>query len=169
MAKELTAEAVHPSPHADVRINYITEPKGLKSWLTTVDHKRIGIMYLWAVLGAFLLGGLFALALRIELLTPKETIMTAETYNKVFTLHGVIMVFLFIIPSIPAALGNFVLPLMLGAKDVAFPRLNLASLYIYMIGAVMAVTSIVFGSVDTGWTFYTPYSTTTSGAVGLMA
>jgi cytochrome c oxidase subunit 1 len=168
MAKELTAEAVHPSPHADVRINYITEPKGLKSWLTTVDHKRIGIMYLWAVLGAFLLGGIFALLLRIELLTPKETIMTAETYNKVFTLHGVIMVFLFIIPSIPAALGNFVLPLMLGAKDVAFPRLNLLSYYIYVVGALFGITAMVTGGVDTGWTFYTPYSTTTNGSVSIM-
>ena len=106
--------------------------------------------------------------IRIEMLTPKQTIMTAEAYNQVFTLHGAIMVFLFIIPSVPAALGNFVLPLMLGAKDVAFPRLNLLSFYIYFVGALMAVCSIVMGGVDTGWTFYTPYSTTTGGAVGLM-
>ncbi|MCX6594491.1 MAG: cytochrome c oxidase subunit I [Acidobacteria bacterium] len=138
------------------------------SWLTTVDHKRIGLMYLWSVLTAFLLGGLFALALRLELLTPKEDFMTAETYNKVFTLHGAVMVFLFIIPAIPAALGNFVLPLMLGAKDVAFPRLNLASYYVYMTGAIMALTAILTGGIDTGWTFYTPYSTTTGGAVTLM-
>src|SRR3954453_5871323 len=168
MANQPTAQTHHAPLREDVSVNYITSPKGIMSWLTTVDHKRIGIMYLWAVLGAFLLGGLFALALRIELLTPKETIMTAETYNKVFTLHGVIMVFLFIIPSIPAALGNFVLPLMLGAKDVAFPRLNLASYYIYMLGAVMALSAIIFGGIDTGWTFYTPYSTTTGGAVSLM-
>ena len=129
MANHSATQAIHTPVKEDVSVNYITSPKGLMSWLTTLDHKRIGIMYLWAVLGAFLLGGIFALLLRIELLTPKETIMTAETYNKVFTLHGVIMVFLFIIPSIPAALGNFVLPLMLGAKDVAFPRLNLASYY----------------------------------------
>src|SRR3954453_1696026 len=168
MANQPTAQTHHAPLREDVSVNYITSPKGIMSWLTTVDHKRIGIMYLWAVLGAFLLGGLFALALRIELLTPKQTIMTAETYNKVFTLHGVIMVFLFIIPSIPAALGNFVLPLMLGAKDVAFPRLNLASYYIYVIGALFGVTAMLTGGVDTGWTFYTPYSTTTNSQVRLM-
>ncbi len=166
---DVLVRPAHTTAAPDRSINYLTEPKGLKSWLTTVDHKRIGIMYLWAVLGAFLIGGLLALAVRIELLTPKQTIMTAETYNQVFTLHGAIMVFLFIIPSIPAALGNFVLPLMLGAKDVAFPRLNLASFYIYVVGAVMAVTAILTGGIDTGWTFYTPYSTSTGGAVGLMA
>ena len=101
-----------------------------------------------------------ALMARIELLTPKQTIMTAEQYNQVFTLHGAIMVFLFIIPSIPAALGNFLLPIMLGAKDVAFPRLNLVSWYIYCTGALMALGAIVGGGIDTGWTFYTPYSTT---------
>ncbi len=169
MGHTVSVPAAHGVVHEDVSVNYLTYPKGLKSWLTTIDHKRIGIMYLAFVMTAFFVGGIFALLIRIELLTPKQTIMTAETYNRVFTLHGAIMVFLFIIPSIPAALGNFVLPLMLGAKDVAFPRLNLASLYIYVIGAVMAVSSIVFGAVDTGWTFYTPYSTTTSGAVGLMA
>src|SRR5258708_930037 len=169
MGHTVSVPAAHGVAHEDVSVNYLTYPKGLKSWLTTIDHKRIGIMYLAFVMTSFFVGGIFALLIRIELLTPKQTIMTAETYNRVFTLHGAIMVFLFIIPSIPAALGNFVLPLMLGAKDVAFPRLNLASLYIYVIGAVMAVSSIVFGAVDTGWTFYTPYSTTTSGAVGLMA
>jgi cytochrome c oxidase, subunit I len=148
--------------------NYLNETKGIASWLFTVDHKRIGIMYLWAVLASFFIGGVFALLVRLELLTPKETIMSAEAYNRVFTLHGAVMVFLFIIPSIPAALGNFVLPLMLGAKDVAFPRLNLASFWIYAIGAIFAVTAMVTGGVDTGWTFYTPYSTTTSGAVSTM-
>lgn len=148
--------------------NYLNESKGIWSWMTTLDHKRIGVMYLWSVLGAFLLGGLFALIVRLELLTPKEDFMTAEMYNRMFTLHGAIMVFLFIIPAIPAALGNFVLPLMLGAKDVAFPRLNLASYYIYCTGAIMAVTAMVTGGVDTGWTFYTPYSTSTGGAVTMM-
>ena len=141
---------------------------GMKSWLTTVDHKRIGIMYLASILFFFFVGGVLALLVRIELLTPKQTIMTAEQYNQVFTLHGVIMVFLFIIPSVPAALGNFVMPLMLGAKDVAFPRLNLMSLYIYWTGAVMAVSAILLGGVDTGWTFYTPYSTSTGGAVSVI-
>src|SRR5258708_6252398 len=140
--------------------SYLTEPKGLKSWLTTVDHKRIGIMYLASILIAFLLGGVFALLVRLSLLTPShkifgQVLMSAETYNRVFTLHGAIMVFLFIIPSVPAALGNFVLPLMLGAKDVAFPRLNLFSYYIYVTGAILAISAMVLGGVDTGWTFYT--------------
>jgi len=154
-------------PH-DPNDNYITNPKGLWSWMTTVDHKRIGIMYLWAILAAFLIGGIFALLVRIELLTPKTTIMSAEAYNRVFTMHGTVMVFLFIIPSIPAALGNFFLPIMLGARDVAFPRLNLASYYIYVLGALFGLAVLAFGGVDTGWTFYTPYSTTTSGPVTTM-
>jgi cytochrome c oxidase subunit 1 len=160
----LTAGAGHAARHAD----YLEEPKGLWSWLTTVDHKRIGLMYMWSVLFFFLVGGIFALLIRLELLTPKQTIMDAETYNRVFTLHGAIMTFLVIIPAIPAALGNFALPLLLGAKDVAFPRLNLASLYIYWTGAAMAVATLALGGVDTGWTFYTPYSTTTGGGVSLM-
>jgi cytochrome c oxidase subunit I len=167
MADVLTHPA-HQTHHGAPGENYLNSPKGIKTWLYTVDHKRIGVMYLWSVLAAFFLGGIMALLVRIELLTPKQTIMTAEAYNQVFTLHGVIMVFLFIIPSVPAALGNFVLPLMLGAKDVAFPRLNLLSLYIYWFGALMALSAIVLGGVDTGWTFYTPYSTTTGGAVSLM-
>ena len=160
-------EHIHPGGHAPGE-NYLTSPKGLKSWLTTIDHKRIGVMYLFSILFFFFVGGLLALLVRIELLTPKQTIMSAEMYNQAFTLHGAIMVFLFIIPSIPAAIGNFMLPLMLGAKDVAFPRLNLFSLYIYWFGALMAVSAILLGGIDTGWTFYTPYSTTTGGAVGIM-
>jgi len=153
--------------------NYLNETTGIKSWLTTVDHKRIGIMYLCAVCTAFLLGGIFALLVRLSLLNPQHTLfgkqwVTAEMYNRFFTLHGAIMVFLFIIPAIPASLANFVLPMMLGAKDVAFPRINLMSFYLWCIGAVMAIGSMVIGAVDTGWTFYTPYSTTTDGAVGLM-
>ncbi len=145
--------------------NYLTEPKGLKSWLLTVDHKRIGLMYLFAIMFFFMVGGIFAVLLRLELLQPGADFMEADTYNQFFTLHGAIMIFLFIIPSIPAALGNFVLPLMLGAKDVAFPRLNLASWYIYVFGALFALFSIVTGGVDTGWTFYTPYSSQTGGSV----
>jgi cytochrome c oxidase subunit 1 len=145
--------------------NYLNASRGLLSWFFTLDHKRIGVMYLIAILSSFFLGGVFALLLRTELLTPAQTIMDADTYNKMFTLHGAVMIFLFIIPGIPATLGNFVLPLMLGAKDVALPRLNLASFWLWMIGAVFAVSSIVVGAVDTGWTFYTPYSTTTGTAV----
>jgi cytochrome c oxidase subunit 1 len=158
---------------APPQVNYLNAKKGVWSWMTTVDHKRIGIMYLTMILTSFFLGGMFALLVRLALLNPKHTvfgkvIFDAETYNRVFTLHGVIMVFLFIIPSIPAALGNFILPLMLGAKDVAFPRLNLASLYIYAVGAIFALTAMITGGVDTGWTFYTPYSTTTNSQVSLM-
>lgn len=138
--------------------NYITATKGLRSWLITLDHKRIGMLYLISVLVAFLAGGVFALLVRTELIAPGKTLVDAHTYNQLFTLHGALMVFGFIIPSIPAAFGNFVLPIMLGAKDVAFPRLNLASYYIYVIGTVFLVAAIVSGSVDTGWTFYTPYS-----------
>ena len=135
--------------------NYLSEPKGLKSWLLTLDHKRIGLMYLFAIMFFFMVGGIFAVLLRLELLNPGPDIMDADTYNQFFTLHGAIMIFLFIIPSMPAALGNIILPLMLGAKDVAFPRLNLASWYIYIFGSLFALFSIVTGGVDTGWTFYT--------------
>jgi cytochrome c oxidase subunit 1 len=145
--------------------NYLTSERGLKSWLFTLDHKRIGLMYLGSVLASFLLGGLFALAVRLELAFPGETVMGPEAYNKAFTLHGAAMVFLFIIPAIPGAFGNFFLPLMLGAKDVAFPRLNLMSFYIYCIGAIFLVYSILTNAVDTGWTFYTPYSASTQTAV----
>ena len=159
----------HAGHHPDPNESYLrtthsiagTE-RGISSWLTTLDHKRIGIMYLALTTTAFLMGGIFALLVRIELLTPGKTIVDADTYNKLFTLHGVVMVFLFIIPSIPAALGNFVLPLQLGAKDVAFPKLNLLSLYIYAFGACFALYSLVHGGVDTGWTFYTPYSVRTT-------
>ncbi len=142
--------------------------KTLWSWIYTLDHKRIGLMYLVSVLLMFGLGGIMALLVRFELFTPGKTIMTAHQYNVVFTLHGAIMVFLFIIPAVPASLGNFVLPLLLGTKDVAFPRLNIFSYYIYVAGAIIAVGAIIGGGVDTGWTFYTPYSSGTSGSVVWM-
>ncbi len=148
--------------------NYLKAGTGVKSWLLTLDHKRIGVMYLVSIIMAFFLGGVFALLLRLELLAPGRTIMTAAQYNRAFTLHGAIMVFLFIIPSIPAALGNFIIPVMLGAKDVAFPKLNLLSFYIYVIGTIFALFSIISGAVDTGWTFYTPYSTSTNSSVVSM-
>jgi cytochrome c oxidase subunit 1 len=125
-------------------------------------------MYLWSVTFFLIVGGLFAMLIRLEHLTPGRTIMDAETYNRVFTLHGIIMVFLVIIPAIPAALGNFAMPLLLGARDVAFPRLNLLSLYLYWTGALMALSTLFMGGVDTGWTFYTPYSTTTGGGVTMI-
>jgi cytochrome c oxidase subunit 1 len=145
--------------------NYLTHDKGALSWIFTLDHKRIGVMYLCSVLTAFALGGFFALLVRTELLTPGRTIMDHDTYNQMFTLHGAIMVFLVIIPGIPAALGNIIMPLQLGAKDVAFPRMNLASYHLWIVGAVLMLTSLAINAVDTGWTFYTPYSTTTSTAV----
>ena len=148
--------------------NYINASKGLMSWLFTIDHKRIGLMYLFTIMGTFALGGFLALAVRLELLTPGETIMGPDAYNRVFTLHGLVMVFLFIIPGIPAALGNFAMPLMLGAKDVAFPKLNLASFHIYLIGTAMALWTTIDGGVDTGWTFYTPYSSNVDSQVVMM-
>jgi cytochrome c oxidase subunit 1 len=148
--------------------NYLNATTGLKSWLITLDHKRIGLMYLGSVLAFFLAGGIFALLVRTELWSPREVLGGPELYNKFFTLHGAIMVFLVIIPSVPAALANFALPLQLGAKDVAFPKLNLMSLYIFWIGSTLAVGGILLGGVDTGWTFYTPYSTKADGSVILM-
>ena len=148
--------------------NYLQATKGLKSWLLTVDHKRLGLMYLCAVFFFFFVGGVAALLVRTELFTNTKTIVDADTYNKFFTVHGAVMVFLVIIPSVPAALGNFALPLQLGAKDVAFPKLNLLSFWVYCTGAIMAVSAIFFGGVDTGWTFYTPYSSTTDGSVIMM-
>ena len=149
-------------------VNYLNEGKGIKSWLLTLDHKRIGLMYLFLIMGAFLFGGVLATLIRLELWFPGGDFMDAETYNRIFTLHGAVMIFLFIIPSIPAALGNFLIPLMIGAKDVAFPRLNLLSWYIYVLGLIIALYSLIVGAVDTGWTFYTPYSTRTGAAVIAM-
>ncbi len=151
-----------------VNVNYLNAKKGILSWLFTLDHKRIGVLYLFSIMIAFLIGGVFAILIRLELLTPGQTIMGAQAYNQVFTLHGAIMIFLFIIPSIPAALGNFLLPLMIGAKDVAFPKLNLASWWIYIFGSIFAVYSLATNAVDTGWTFYTPYSTQTTTSVVSM-
>jgi len=141
--------------------NYLNAEKGVWSWLSTLDHKRIGVMYLALTLTGFFLGGVFALLLRIELLSPGPTVMDAMTYNRMFTLHGVIMIFLFMIPAIPGIFGNFFIPLMIGAQDVAFPRINLLSVYLYLLGAAIAVWGMIQGGTDTGWTFYTPYSTTT--------
>jgi cytochrome c oxidase subunit 1 len=153
------------------KVNYLTNGFTLKSWLLTKDHKRIAIMYLIAVSVFFFLGGLYAATIRLELLTPQSDLLESGTYNKVFTQHGVIMVFFFLIPAIPAVLGNFFLPIMIGAKDLALPRINLLSWYIYMIGGALTLYSLMQGGVDTGWTFYTPYSTTFSNtyvmAVGL--
>lgn len=141
-------------------LEYEGKHKGLAGWLLSVDHKRIGLMYLMGIMIFFFVAMTLGVLMRLEMLTPGETIMKPSTYNSVFTLHGVIMVFLFIIPAIPAVFGNFMLPIQIGAKDVAFPRLNLFSWYLYMIGAILAIVSLFVGggAADTGWTFYVPYS-----------
>ena len=144
------------------REHYLNASYGIKSWLLTKDHKRIGLLYLATITLFFFLGGAFATMIRIELLTPQGDLVSAETYNKLFTMHGVAMVFFFLIPSIPATLGNFFLPMMIGARDLAFPRINLLSWYLLVIGGLFSLFAMLAGGVDTGWTFYTPYSTTYS-------
>ncbi|MHA3774125.1 cytochrome c oxidase subunit I [Verrucomicrobiota bacterium sgz303538] len=139
--------------------NYLMAETKLRSWLLTTDHKRIGILYMIAITLFFLVGGAAATLMRLELATPAGDLLTSTTYNKLFTIHGVVMVWFFLIPSIPSVLGNFLVPMMIGARDVAFPRLNLASWYLFMTGGVVALWAIIRGGVDTGWTFYTPYST----------
>ena len=151
------------------RPNYLNDEYGWKSWLFTKDHKRIAILYLISITLMFFVGGIFAVLMRVELLTPAGDLVTSDTYNKFFTMHGIIMVFFFLVPSIPATLGNFLVPLMIGAKDLAFPRINLLSWYIYVAGGVFALSAIVMGGVDTGWTFYTPYSSTYSNTFVIAA
>src|ERR1700758_197441 len=141
------------------RTNYLNEEYGIWSWLLTTDHKRIALLYLLAITFFFFIGGFFALLIRLELLTPAGDLVQADTYNKLFTMHGQVMVFFFLIPSVPAVLGNFLIPIMIGARDLAFPRINLLSWYLYMIAGVMMLYTILNGGVDTGWTFYTPLST----------
>jgi cytochrome c oxidase subunit 1 len=151
----MAKEDIHKS---EGRVNYLTNGTTVKSWLLTLDHKRIGLLYLFAISFFFALGGIYAALIRLELVTPAGDLLTPEMYNRVFTMHGVTMIFFFLIPSIPAVLGNFLLPLMLGAKDVAFPRLNLMSWYVFMIGGSMMLYTMLSGGIDTGWTFYPPYS-----------
>jgi cytochrome c oxidase subunit 1 len=166
--KKQTVEIQQYVPEENPNTHYLNHQKSLWSWLATVDHKRIGIMYMATLVLTFAFAGTLALLLRTELLTPARTFIDANTYNQIFTLHGAIMLFFFLVPSVPAVLGNFILPIQLGAKDVAFPRLNLASYYIYLIGSVFALTSMITGGVDTGWTFYTPYSSSAGGNVIMM-
>ena len=142
--------------------SYLGAPYGLAAWLLTKDHKRIAMLYLISITIFFAIGGTFAAMLRAELVTPQGDLLTADLYNKVFTLHGVVMIFFFLIPSIPATLGNFFMPIMIGAKDLAFPRINLLSWYIYILGAGLTLAVVALGGVDTGWTFYTPYSSVAS-------
>ncbi|HEY1718324.1 MAG TPA: cytochrome c oxidase subunit I [Verrucomicrobiae bacterium] len=139
--------------------NYLSAGDTVKSWLLTTDHKRIGILFLFAILFFFSVAAVAAAMMRLELLTPQGDLVLSETYNKLFTMHGVLMVWFFLIPSIPSVLGNFVIPLMIGARDVAFPKLNLLSWYLFIIGGAFVMHAIIIGGVDTGWTFYAPYST----------
>jgi len=164
------AHATHSTATAtSTEDNYLNHEKGIWSWLTTVDHKRIAVMYLISILTFFLVGGIFALLLRGALFNSGEnkfwSYITPEVYNQFMSYHGIIMVFMVIVPGIPAVFGNFLLPVMLGAKDVAFPRLNLASYYVYLLGAAIAGSTLFLGKIDTGWTFYTPYSIKTSTSV----
>jgi cytochrome c oxidase subunit I len=152
------------------RENYLNAAHSVRSWLLTTDHKRIALLYMISITLFFLVGGTAAALMRLELLTPQGDLVTSATYNKLFTIHGVIMVWFFLIPSIPTVLGNFLVPLMIGARDVAFPRLNLASWYLFMAGGAFALWAIISGGIDTGWTFYTPYSSTyANGHVLAMA
>ena len=144
--------------------NYLNHTSTVASWLLTKDHKRIGVLYLIVVTLAFILGGIFAALIRIELTTPQGDFVSADTYNRLFTMHGVAMVFFVLIPAVPAIIGNFVLPLMIGAKDVAFPKINLLSWYVFVIGFIFTIAAMVVGGVDTGWTFYTPYSSNYSSS-----
>src|SRR3954464_11085495 len=142
--------------------NYLSVAHGVASWLLTKDHKRIGLLYLVSVTLMFFVGGVAITIARLHLMTPDGALVNADNYNKLFTIHGVIMVFFFLVPVVPTVLGNFCLPLMIGAKDLAFPRINLASWYLFVIGAGWAMFAMLAGGVDTGWTFYTPYSSQAS-------
>jgi cytochrome c oxidase subunit I len=150
-------------------VNYLNSQHTVKSWLLTIDHKRIAILYLVTISVFFLIGGSFAAAIRINLASPEGNFFSAETYNRLFSMHGIVMVFLFLVPSIPTTFGNFLIPIMIGARDVAFPKLNLLSYYIFLTGGLFALFAVVHGGVDTGWTFYAPYSSTYSNSYVLAA
>jgi cytochrome c oxidase subunit 1 len=152
---------IHEAP-AEPRVNYLNATYGVKSWLLTLDHKRIALLYLGTITLTFVVGGMAAVLMRLNLIEPQGALVEPETYNKLFSIHGIIMVFFFLVPSIPATLGNFLIPLMIGARDVAFPKLNLMSWYVFVTGAACVMYAVLTGGVDTGWTFYTPYSSTYS-------
>jgi cytochrome c oxidase subunit 1 len=157
-----TLREIHPPVEEEE--NYLSAGHTVASWLLTTDHKRIGILYLFSILVFFAIAASAAALMRIELLTPEGNLLSSETYNKLFTMHGVLMVWFFLIPSIPTVLGNFMIPMMIGARDVAFPKLNLLSWYLFIIGGLFALHAVVVGGVDTGWTFYTPYSSAYSNS-----
>ncbi|MBN8909862.1 MAG: cbb3-type cytochrome c oxidase subunit I, partial [Rhodospirillales bacterium] len=144
---------------AELEKSYLVDKSTVASWLLTTDHKRIAILYLGSITFFFFIGGIAAAAVRLNLLVPEGLIPSAETYNRLFTTHGVIMVWFFLVPAVPVSLGNFVVPLMLGARDLAFPKLNLISWYLFIIGGIIELYALFIGGVDTGWTFYPPMST----------
>ncbi len=154
--------ALLPPPPEESRENYLSIAHGVLSWLLTKDHKRIGLLYLLTVTAMFFIGGFTVTIVRLHLMVPDGNLVSADTYNRLFTAHGVIMVFFFLVPVVPTVLGNFCLPLMIGAKDLAFPRMNLASWYLFVAGGSWALFAMIAGGVDTGWTFYTPYSSQSS-------
>jgi cytochrome c oxidase subunit 1 len=158
----MSTASLDPPPDGRPEVNYLNASFGWKSWLFTTDHKRIAILYLIVITFMFFVGGAFAVLMRLELATPRADLMEPDTYNKMFTMHGIVMVFFFLIPGIPAILGNFLVPMMIGAKDLAFPKLNLLSWYVYVFGSIFTIWGMLAGGVDTGWTFYTPYSTRSS-------
>src|SRR3954454_15704311 len=141
------------------KTNFLSKENGLLSWLLTGDHKRIAMLYLISITVFFFIGGALAGLIRLELLTPQSDLMATDTYNKVFSMHGIIMIFFFLVPSVPATVGNFLIPIMIGAKDLAFPKINLLSWYLYLAGAAFICAAMLLGGVDTGWTFTTPLST----------
>jgi cytochrome c oxidase subunit I len=157
-----TAVAELPQAPSEPRSTYLNASYGIKSWLLTTDHKRIALLYLVSITFMFVVGGVAATLMRIQLIEPTGAIVEPEVYNKLFSIHGIVMVFFFLIPSIPAVLGNFLIPMMIGARDVAFPKLNLLSWYLYITGSILMLYAIAAGGVDTGWTFYPPYSSTYS-------
>src|SRR5712692_7396830 len=156
-------------PKTEESPNYLNAEYGWKSWLLTTDHKRIAVLYIISITLMFFVGGIFAVLIRLELLTPQGDLVNSDTYNKFFSMHGIVMVFFFLVPSIPTTLGNFLVPMMIGAKDLAFPRINLLSWYIYIVGAVFTLAAVVLGGVDTGWTFYTPFSSSYSNSFVITA
>jgi len=160
----MSTEVLNLAPKAEPRVNYLNAEYGVKSWLLTTDHKRIALLYLATITLFFFVGGIFAVLIRLELLTPQGDLVTAETYNRMFTMHGLIMIFFFLIPGVPAVLGNFLVPMMIGARDLAFPRVNLLSWYVFVVGGVLSLVAAITGGVDTGWTFYTPFSSTYSNS-----
>lgn len=153
----------------DKHPTYLNASATLRSWLLTTDHKRISVLYMLSITFFFFIGGLAALLFRLELVTPSGDLLSADSYNKMFSLHGILMVWFFLVPAVPTVLGNFLVPLMIGARDLAFPKLNLASWYIFMVGGLFTLAMIVIGGVDTGWTFYTPYSSTYSNTYVILA